>query len=343
MIYLSLKGTPYEVGFQHGRRLRDLIYYNIRFICAVYDKDKQPDSKIVKKYSERLESEFPEITEELKGISDGSGISFEKILLLNFSPISKTCSNIVFNSDDGVILGHVNDQRGMTQDIIFHISYKNCKEIIEISSAGNLIMGAGISSDGLAISHSAAYSKRLINTDAYLNFGLLRRIILLKASSIKEAKSIIESNSVKSAADNIIIADSSGDSLVAEVLPDTVEFRYPENGKLYCTNRSLNSNIRGILDLDTFEKNDPVVKKLKNREEYFESIFDSNKNCSVELMKKVLTNKDDGIEVCSEISCWAAIMQPKRFQLLIADRFPEYGNFKTITGSSKIQYLNSYT
>ena len=114
MIYLSLKGTPYEVGFQHGKRLRDLIYFNVRFICAVYDKDKQPDSKLLKKYSERLENEYPEITEELKGISDGSGISFKKILLLNFSPISTACSNIVFNSDDGIILGHVNDQRGMT-------------------------------------------------------------------------------------------------------------------------------------------------------------------------------------------------------------------------------------
>lgn len=338
-MYLSLKGSPYEVGFQHGKKLRNLIYYNIRFVCTVYDKDKQPNSNLLKKYSERLENEYPEITEELKGISDGSGFPFENVLLLNFSPISTTCSNIVFNSKDGVILGHVNDQRGMTQNIIFHISYKNDKDIIEISGAGNLIMGAGISSDGLAISHSAAYSKRLVNTDAYLNFGLLRKIILLKASNIEEAKSIIKSNSVKSTADNIIIADSSGDSLVAEVLPNAVEFRYPENRKLYCTNRSLNSNIRSILDLDTFEKSDPVVKKLINREKYFESIFNNNKNYSIELMKKVLTNRDDGIEVCSEISCWAAIMQPKKFQMLIADRFPEYDDFKIINSDSRMKYL----
>jgi len=341
MIFLSLKGTPYEVGLQHGKRLKDLIYYNIRFFCTVYDKE-QPGNNLLEEYSERLENDFPEISEELKGISDGSGFSYEDILILNIGQISTTCSNLVFNSEDGIILGHINDQRGMTQNIIFHISYKNDKEIIEISSAGNLIMGAGVSSDGLAISHSAAYSRRLTNTDAYLNFGLLRRIILLKASNTEEAKSIIESNSVRSAADNIIIVDSSGDSLVAEVLPDAVEFRYPENGKLYCTNRSLTSNIRNILDLDTFEKNDPGVKKLINREKYFESIFSSNENFSIELMKKVLTCRDDGIEVCSEISCWAAIMQPKEFQLLIADRFPEYSNFMIVNKDFKSNYLTNY-
>ncbi|MCD4702093.1 MAG: hypothetical protein K8S24_09595 [Candidatus Aegiribacteria sp.] len=341
MIFLSLKGTPYEVGYQHGKRLRDLIYYNIRFYCTAYDK-KQNDNYYLEKYSERLENNFPKIAEELKGISDGSGFSFKNILLLNLGPLSTTCSNLVFNSEDGIILGHVNDQRGMTQNIVFYISYKNDKEIIEISSAGNIVMGAGVSSDGLAISHSAAYSKGFTNTDAYLNFGLLRRIILCKASNIREAKSIIESNPVKSAADNIIIADSSGDSIVAEVLPDAVEFRYPENGKLYCTNRSLNSNIRKILDLDVFEKNDPGVNKLINREKYFESVFNDNEKFSVELMKKALTCRDDEIKVCSEISCWAAIMQPGKFQLLIADRFPEYRNFMIIDREYESKYLANY-
>lgn len=41
MIFLSLKGTPYEVGFQHGKRLKDLIYYNIRFFCTEYDKESK--------------------------------------------------------------------------------------------------------------------------------------------------------------------------------------------------------------------------------------------------------------------------------------------------------------
>ncbi len=341
MIFLSLKGTPYEVGFQHGKRLRDLIYYNIRFYCTSYNK-KQHDNYLLEKYSERLENEFPEIAEELKGISDGSGFSFKNILLLNLGPISTTCSNLVFNSEDGIILGHVNDQRGMTQNVVFYISYKNDKEIIEISSAGNIVMGAGVSSDGLAISHSAAYSKGFTNTDAYLNFGLLRRIILFRASNIQEAKNIIESNPVKSAADNIIIVDSSGDSIVAEVLPDAVEFRYPENGKLYCTNRSLNSNIRKILDLDAFEKNDPGVNKLISREKYFESVFKDNEKFSIELMKKVLTCRDDGIKVCSEISCWAAIMQPKKFQMMIADRFPECSNFKIVISDINTNYLTNY-
>jgi len=59
-------------------------------------------------------------------------------------------------------------------------------------------------------------------------------------------------------------------------------------------------------------------------------------------MKQVLTCKDEGIEVCSKISNWAAILQPKKFQILIADRFPKYNNFKVINRDSKLKYLTDF-
>ena len=94
---LCLKGTPYEMGYQHGRLLAD----EIKGGCATLFSDpishnplyaKKPKwmRKLLLKYLEvkvyaPVENNTPrEYLEEIKGIADGAGLDYRDVFIGNF-------------------------------------------------------------------------------------------------------------------------------------------------------------------------------------------------------------------------------------------------------------------
>lgn len=86
--YLKLNGSPYQRGFEHGKLLKkdiqdviELLYEDIRSTTGIDPKEfitlflEQTD------YLSSVEQYTPELLEEVKGISDGSGVEFETIFM----------------------------------------------------------------------------------------------------------------------------------------------------------------------------------------------------------------------------------------------------------------------
>ena len=82
VVYLT--GTPYEIGFAHGILCKDEITNLNRYYWDAYDKlKKTPDGKWLP-LSRSLERYIPkDYITEMKGIADGAGIEYDKILFLN--------------------------------------------------------------------------------------------------------------------------------------------------------------------------------------------------------------------------------------------------------------------
>ena len=82
VVYLA--GTPYEIGFAHGKLCKNEIMDANQYCWDAYDKLKNaPDGKWLP-LSRSLERYIPEeYIAEMKGIADGAGIEYEKILFLN--------------------------------------------------------------------------------------------------------------------------------------------------------------------------------------------------------------------------------------------------------------------
>jgi isopenicillin-N N-acyltransferase-like protein len=82
VVYLT--GTPYEIGFAHGKLCNNEIMDANQYCWDAYDKLKNtPDGKWLP-LSRRLERYIPEeYIAEMKGIADGAGIEYDKILFLN--------------------------------------------------------------------------------------------------------------------------------------------------------------------------------------------------------------------------------------------------------------------
>ncbi|CUI16659.1 conserved hypothetical protein [Candidatus Protochlamydia naegleriophila] len=96
-LILHLKGTPYQMGYQHGRLLKSAIAYNVeRYIDQKILLGR--DMPIIKQFMETLPSIMPHIPQsmidELCGMADGAQLPFEKLLLLNLFPEMFHCSGL---------------------------------------------------------------------------------------------------------------------------------------------------------------------------------------------------------------------------------------------------------
>jgi len=329
MVSLLLEGCPYEVGFQHGDKLSCLIQCAIRKHCRFLDENQRPSQVALRQRGDSLEAEFPELMAEIRGIADGANCSLHDLLIYNLRPLTTACSNLVFAGTDGPMLGHVNDDVDGTFDVAFHVRSPDGRELVHVGSAGSVGTAAAINSDGLAISHGAARSGGVVNAKAAVNPPLFRRALIERSRHCQEAESFLLRHSFISGADNIVSVDSAGEAFVAEKLPTTVEFRRRDEDGIYCTGRALTARISQIVDQEAYERGDPKTETLVNREQYFEAtIADNPDSLSLGLMKQALRCTEEGIEVCNELSNWAAILLPSRFEMWLADRFPCQNDFQ---------------
>ncbi len=82
VVYLT--GTPYEIGLAHGKLCKKEIMEANRPFFEIYEKLSYNSQNQWLKVSKNLEKQIPmEYREEMRGISDGSEIKYDKILFLN--------------------------------------------------------------------------------------------------------------------------------------------------------------------------------------------------------------------------------------------------------------------
>jgi len=100
-LVLHVKGTPYEMGYQHGALLREHIRQNMHYLLEV--KGKQGKLKfmgmqvsprdVIDAIVERERKFIPqEFMDELDGVADGAGLSHRDIQACNFIPELFHCS-----------------------------------------------------------------------------------------------------------------------------------------------------------------------------------------------------------------------------------------------------------
>ncbi len=115
--FIRVKGTNHEIGKQIGE------YFQKR-IAQAFEECKEVNNLIDfdRKHPKRLDSveslahkHFPHYMDEIKGISEGSGLDYRQILVANFRHVPfkddtlESCSTIIFKNEDKIILTHNED------------------------------------------------------------------------------------------------------------------------------------------------------------------------------------------------------------------------------------------
>ena len=105
---LHLKGTPREMGLQHGTMLRDDIREQVRYLFDVKAKEFKPEvfglkvpldaKRLILSIAKTQRKFVPaRYYEEMEGIAEGSGVALDEIIAANFIPEMFHCSGFALS------------------------------------------------------------------------------------------------------------------------------------------------------------------------------------------------------------------------------------------------------
>ncbi|CAN6656454.1 hypothetical protein TRVA0_029S00364 [Trichomonascus vanleenenianus] len=87
MKHIKCKGTPYEIGLIHGREAKDYVLKSKQFYTDFFietaKKSWEEVQEIALTFKPVIESKWPTLFDEMRGISDGSNLPLADIIALN--------------------------------------------------------------------------------------------------------------------------------------------------------------------------------------------------------------------------------------------------------------------
>jgi len=248
LMVVNAKGSPYECGKQYGDSVSNLIRKNVEIYSDLYFHvsgiTKDEAIKYSLRYKSAIEEYCPSIIEEIQGISDGAGVSFGEIMMLNVrtellalrNKAIRECTSISITTPlarpTDVWLAQNWDWLNITQGtaILYKVKQNRQPEHMMYVEAGQ-VGKLGLSEAGVGLCHNWLDSgvQKL-----GVPFIVLCRLILSQ-DTIKNAIDIV--GKVKRASSgNFMIAHSSGFVVDLETSPDNIYILEPNNGLLIHTN-----------------------------------------------------------------------------------------------------------
>ena len=241
---MILRGSPAELGEQQGRLLKPQLTTSIDTYLNRFLAQEEPKKRALVGMKS-MEPFVPvEYRQELEAMSHASGLSFDRLLLLQTiidEPRLPFCSAIISSrpatKEAPLIFGRNLDFPSLGiavhHSLITVYQPDGKKSFASITWPGFAGVISGINEDGLTLA-------MLVSFDGTTNLAgmpsiMLFRKILEETSDLDGAVKIIKETK-RTAPTNLAIADARGQSAVIEFTSDNVAVRYPEKGLLYCTN-----------------------------------------------------------------------------------------------------------
>lgn len=309
MLEVNLVGSYYEMGQKHGHRLRKTSFKVPQYSNAAIE--------LGKKCRRHVEIAFPEIIDEIQGISDVAEIEFDSLcsFLLTHPHATPKCS--IFAVTDGRTT-----YIGRNYDMFY--SLKDTTESYFTAPKGgfknvgqtDIFVGRedGVNEKGLGVAMSGI-------TDYFepgVPFWIAIRYLLDRCKTVQEGVDFLTEISHHCTI-SFLLADSTGEMAVIEAKPGTAVIREPQDDYIVSTNHY----------------NHPVMKRLKIFEPpdsqirystIVDSLGDLNAGLDEDTIRKILSSHE-GL-VCSHIdemklgTLWSIVANLNTLQVWRSDGHP---------------------
>ncbi len=277
---VKLSGTPYDIGLQHGKLLKDDIMriYKIYLKDLVYNKwmkeyailgrgGKEAYSnprKVMTKFAKAMEKNIPEeYIQEMKGIADGAQIPYSEVLNMNshIDYFAILCSTLIATgpaSKDGKLIEarNLDWAQGGLKDLdkfstVFVIKPEKGHAFVSVFYPG--LVGALTSVNDAKITSELNFSMAKGNAKNGTPALLLMRKVVQYGGSLDEAEKILR-DAPRLAGYNITIADgNTNNARLIEITADVVDTLSPTDGKMVSTNHFITEKLAdGNIDTSNF-------------------------------------------------------------------------------------------
>lgn len=265
------KGTPYEIGMQHGKDLRGQAATLLKTWRGYWiqrsgeDEVERTINDELPRYEDLFRSTAPEVLEEMKGIAEGSGLPYRDILCLNILEEIRTplpaersngtrsaCTQIAVTgalTESGRLLIGKNEDGGAWENREYaHARIEPAKghRFITLVQPGRVGAYIGFSETGLSYSQSSAG----IPGDVGRGWPrlMLFRLMMERCATVDDARDFIAAQNYASAGINLMLADRNGKLVLIEKTHRHSAERYAEDGILIAVNVFQSDGMRPFWD-----------------------------------------------------------------------------------------------
>ena len=244
---VTLTGTPYERGMQYGTACKEEIALSMRSYEALFQRRRNMSWQQARVLSRQYLPSIRELDEsyidEMQGIADGAGVSFEDILVINSrtellycelpveaeAPQECTAFSLIApaTADDTVIAGQNWDYALLQRKavVIVRIPGEGDRPTLLFFPEAGMIGGKGCNNAGLSLTLNALRSKEYgIGLPVHIR---MRRI--LECTTLNKAYEVAVKGEIPAPA-NLIITHKDGLALGVELSPVGVDVMMPEQG-----------------------------------------------------------------------------------------------------------------
>ena len=201
---LHLAGTPHEMGYQHGRLLRDEIRALTRFLLDEKAGDLEIElggltvdpKAVIRSVAEGQRQFIPDrYFEELRGVADGSGVPLEDLVVCNFIPELFHCSGFALSGSatkggtllHGRVLDYGTDWRLQEFAVLIVAEPEGLVPFANVSYAGFIGSVTGMNAERISIGEMGG---RGMGHWAGVPMAVLVRRALEEATSLDEAVAV---------------------------------------------------------------------------------------------------------------------------------------------------------
>jgi len=250
---LRLKGTPREMGYQHGAALKR----QIRFLHAEYYEamiKRVVGDAAIEAWAKETEPFIPEAyREEMRGLAEGCGLSYEEILAVNAS-IDRFqtvfCSTVVASGaatkGGEVYFGRNLDFPGRNilqrMTVVLVWEPEGGTPLAAVTWPGLVGVLSGMNADGVAGATMMIHGGERRPGLPYL---LMYRQALEQARKADDVFASI-SAAKRTCSNNFTVVDATGAAFVIEFNPATVLRRVAEKGAVCSTNLFISDELRDL-------------------------------------------------------------------------------------------------
>ncbi len=320
---IKLHGTPREIGRQQGEAFANEIYRCYEFYCLREGKTPDMLKPSVVKY---LEERCPRLAEEIEGIAEGAGMSYQQMLLYNVFYATSGCTPVYFrNTEVGPIVAQTLDTEPIEQEvnIVKHVRPDEGYGYLGISFVGTVWAGNCINERGLCGAGVSASPKDVRHEDGTTG-SIIWADIVQRAETIHQALEITRSHRIIGKGGCSILCDATGEAMLIEK-SDQKRVALPIEGEFAFSTGYESGEIEPAPDPEALQAKDARRQTIRDLYERGEIEF------SLEGMKKLLSHHAEHPGSVCRHEPWqighpttqsARIMIPQQKKMLISDGPP---------------------
>ncbi|KAK5171367.1 uncharacterized protein LTR77_004511 [Saxophila tyrrhenica] len=214
---IECSGTPYEIGFKHGREATSQVHGTIAFYTSMFQTSSKLEwpqvRQIAMDFEPNLRRKWPRYVDEMQGLADGADVELADIIACNvrteiaFGMFSDGCTALSWRTEGASFLAQNWDwMEAQKANLVVLTIKQEGKPGIKLVTEAGLIGKIGLNDAGVGVCLNAIRVKGMDATKLPCHLGLR---MVLESRSREEAVRRLEEFGIASSC-HMLIADAEG-------------------------------------------------------------------------------------------------------------------------------------